>query len=161
MFRIIILFCGWLSFIFANRIIPKLIGYYFIKRFNTQIQFGRVSLPFTLRDVKIIKNGFSIVSFSLWKFNVKCCQWNVYVWQQIDEITIRSSFLNSEVSKLLSITIRDIRVNKDINDVAVIESNASGQTNDDDFFDQKLNVCDFRDKKVPPIIIKFAQVCKN
>lgn len=42
--------------------LPKIIGYFFIKRFNIQIQFGRVSLPFTLRAVKIIKNGFSIVS---------------------------------------------------------------------------------------------------
>lgn len=48
--------------VFSNRMLPKIIGYFFIKRFNTQIKFGRVSLPFTLRAVKIIKNGFSIVS---------------------------------------------------------------------------------------------------
>lgn len=45
-----------------NRLIPKIIGYLFMQRFKTQITFGRVSLPFTLRAVKIIKNGFSIVS---------------------------------------------------------------------------------------------------
>lgn len=77
--------------------------------------------------------------------------------QQIDEITIRSSFFNSEVSKLLSITIRDIRVNKDINETAATDANG-GRTNDDDAIDPNLNVCDFRNKKVPPSIIKFAQV---
>lgn len=78
--------------------------------------------------------------------------------QQIDEITIRSSFLNSEVSKLLSITIRDIRVNKDINDTSTTDTN-EGRINDDDVaIDPNLNVCDFRNKKVPPSIIKFAQV---
>lgn len=43
------------------RILPRVIGYYFIKRFNIQIKFGRWSVPFTLRAVTIIKNGFSIV----------------------------------------------------------------------------------------------------
>lgn len=80
--------------------------------------------------------------------------------QQIDEITIRSSFLNSEVSKLLSITIRDIRINKDINEVVVTDSNGS-QTTEDDPSDPNLDVCDFRNKKVPPSIIKFAQVNSN
>lgn len=78
--------------------------------------------------------------------------------QQIDEITIRSSFFNSEVSKLLSITIRDIRVNKDINDATVSDSNGERTGEDDDFLEQNLNVCDFRNKKVPPSIMKFAQV---
>lgn len=77
--------------------------------------------------------------------------------QQIDEITIRSSFFNTEVSKLLSITIRDIRVNKDIDDTVTIDSNG-GRINEDDSTDPNLSVCDFRNKKVPPSIIKFAQV---
>lgn len=83
------------------------------------------------------------------------------ILQQIDEITIRSSFLNSDVSKLLSITIRDIRVNKDINDTSVSTDSKTNQSNNEgDLADQNLNVCDFRDKKVPPSIIKFAQVNK-
>lgn len=48
--------------------LPKIIGYFFIKRFNTQIEFGRVSLPFTLRAVKIVKNGFSIVCICIIDF---------------------------------------------------------------------------------------------
>lgn len=79
--------------------------------------------------------------------------------QQIDEITIRSSFFNSEVSKLLSITIRDIRINKDINDSTNgANPEPNGGRNDDNTADSKMNVCDFRNKKVPPSIIKFAQV---
>lgn len=58
---------------------------------------------------------------------------------------------------MLSITIRDIRVNKDINETAATDTNG-GRTNDDDTTDPNLNVCDFRNKKVPPSIIKFAQV---
>lgn len=45
------------------RMLPRVIGYFFMKRFNIQIKFGRVSFPFTLRAVTIIKNGFSIVRF--------------------------------------------------------------------------------------------------
>lgn len=81
----------------------------------------------------------------------------IFFLQQIDEITIRSSFFNSDVSKLLSITIRDIRVNKDINDTVATDSTLDQPNNGDDLSDQNLNVCDFRDKKVPPSIIKFAQ----
>lgn len=62
------------------------------------------------------------------------------------------------MSKLLSITIRDIRVNKDINDTVATDATLDQPNNGDDLNDQNLNVCDFRDKKVPPSIIKFAQV---
>lgn len=77
--------------------------------------------------------------------------------QQIDEITIRSSFFNSEVSKLLSITIRDIRINKDINEANATDGSGD-RTGEDNSTESNLNVCDFRNKKVPPSIIKFAQV---
>lgn len=76
-------------------------------------------------------------------------------FQQIDEITVRSSFLNSDVSKLLSITIRDIRVNKDINNATAADPNGARQ---DDPINPNINVCDFRNKRLPPSIIKFAQV---
>lgn len=58
---------------------------------------------------------------------------------------------------MLSITIRDIRVNKDINEVTATDANG-GRTSGDDATDPNLDVCDFRNKKVPPSIIKFAQV---
>lgn len=83
-------------------------------------------------------------------------------YQQIDEITIRSSFFNSEVSKLLSITIRDIRINKDINEsTSGVAADSNGEHIEDQFTDPNINVCDFRNKKVPPSIIKFAQVISS
>lgn len=58
---------------------------------------------------------------------------------------------------MLSITIRDIRVNKDINEISANDPNG-GQISPDNFTDPNLNVWDFRNKKVPPSIIKCAQV---
>lgn len=46
----------------SYRMLPMLISYFFIKKFKLNIKFGRFSLPLSLRAVKIIKNGFSIVS---------------------------------------------------------------------------------------------------
>lgn len=63
------------------------------------------------------------------------------------------------MSKLLSITIRDIRVNKDINESINGES-ITNQQNDIDA-DPNLGIVDFRNKKVPSSIVKFAQVMKN
>lgn len=62
--------------------------------------------------------------------------------------------MNSEVSKLLSITVRDIRINKDINDERVLgaERADSSTSNKSD-----LDVIDFRGKRVSPLILKFAQ----
>lgn len=59
---------------------------------------------------------------------------------------------------MLSITIRDIRVNKDINETSATDTNEGRMNGDNDAIDPNLNVCDFRNKKVPPSIIKFAQV---
>lgn len=59
---------------------------------------------------------------------------------------------------MLSITIRDIRVNKDINETSATDATEGRINDDNDAIDPNLNVCDFRNKKVPPSIIKFAQV---
>lgn len=74
--------------------------------------------------------------------------------QQIDEISIRSSFFNSEVTKLLSVTIRDIRINKDINDEKTIRSETASHSGSGK---SDLNMVDFRGKRVSPLILKFAQ----
>ncbi|GAB0095576.1 KIAA0100 [Sergentomyia squamirostris] len=108
-------------------LLPKLFGWFLIHKFKIKVRFGRISFPFSLRDVEVCKNGFSV---------------------HIDEIGIRSSFFNSEVSKFLSINIRDIRINKDI----------VGKSEVDSTFPQVYsNPLDFRDKKVPTSIINFAQ----
>lgn len=70
---------------------------------------------------------------------------------------MRSSFFNTEVTKLLSIYVRDIRINKDIDKsesstdsslITRIEKLGSGGN---------VNFPDFRNSKVPPSIITFAQ----
>lgn len=78
-------------------------------------------------------------------------------FQQIDEVNIRSSFFSSDVNKFLSITIRDIRVNKDINEASATDSD-DGADNDPSA-DTNFGIFDFRNKHVSPSIIKFAQVC--
>ncbi|XP_055631118.1 protein hobbit isoform X2 [Toxorhynchites rutilus septentrionalis] len=133
-------------------LLPQCIGYILKRKFNIKIRFGRIGLPFSLRDVNICKSGFSV---------------------QIEEICIRSSFFNSEVTKLLSINIRDIRINKDINRRQQQTQNSNqhqnqqpnatntGPTSSDapanDAHAKKRNNLDFREKKVHPMIIKFAQ----
>lgn len=56
---------------------------------------------------------------------------------------------------MLSITIRDIRINKDINEAAPEPSDVNLFTRSGT--DPELNVIDFRLKKVPPSVLKFAQ----
>uniref|UniRef100_A0A1Q3FY95 Putative conserved secreted protein n=1 Tax=Culex tarsalis TaxID=7177 RepID=A0A1Q3FY95_CULTA len=137
--------------------LPQCIGYVLKRKFNIKIRFGRIGLPFSLRDVNICKSGFSV---------------------QIDEICIRSSFFNSEVTKLLSINIHDIRVNKDINrrqqhqqqqqqqptpttsqhafGSGSTPGTPAGGTSSDPSAGRR-RILDFREKKVHPMIIKFAQ----
>lgn len=77
--------------------------------------------------------------------------------QQIDEISIRSSFFSSEVSKSLSITIRDIRINKDINGISSIDHILDNAVVPSQLNEPDLDVIDFRQKKVPPFVVKCAQ----
>uniref|UniRef100_A0A336L3B3 CSON015125 protein n=1 Tax=Culicoides sonorensis TaxID=179676 RepID=A0A336L3B3_CULSO len=117
-------FCAGI-YICITWLLPKLIGWFLVRKFNIKLRFGRLSLPFSLRDVNICKDG-----------------WNI----QIDEINIRSSFF-SEVTKLLSINIHDIRINKDVDN----------NDPDDQPKRHKNYELDFRNKKIPHSIITFAQ----
>lgn len=156
--------CALLRAIF--RMLPMLISYFFIKKFKLNIKFGRFSLPLSLRAVKIIKNGFSIVSRRVRQHiddqrliaKPFCSRHLVspHSLQQIDEVNIRSSFFSSDVNKFLSITIRDIRVNKDINEASATDSD-DGVDNGPSA-DTNFGIFDFRNKHVSPSIIKFAQV---
>ncbi|XP_055373341.1 protein hobbit [Condylostylus longicornis] len=126
---VVLIFYGSITWAF-----PLVISWWFNRKFKINVRAGRMSLPLSFKKVNIYKNGFSV---------------------QIEEISISSSFLNSEVTKLLSINLRDIRINKDID--------AGGKFNDDlpDFSetDRKLSsgVPDFRKAKIPPSIVTFAQ----
>lgn len=64
--------------------------------------------------------------------------------QEIDQIGFRSSFLSSEVSKLLSVVIRDMRINKDVANTEVGSPWKPPQT--------------FQHLKIPPLLITIAQV---
>lgn len=86
-----------------------------------------------------------------------------YSTQHVEEICVRSSFFNSDVTKLLSINIRHVRVHKDITTVPKgQEGNLSDDANQPDGGDETnakpfLAAMDFRNKKVPPSIMTFAQ----
>lgn len=96
-------------------------------------------------------------------------------FQHVDEICIRSSFFNSDVTKLLSINIRDVRVHKLL---SAADPEPTANTSDD--ADKhvptaqpqmpdatpappagagagKRHPFDFRQRKVPPSIMTFAQ----
>lgn len=79
----------------------------------------------------------------------------LFFFQHIDEISIKSSFLNSEFTKLISLVVKDVRINKDI---TTRESATNGNTVKNQSITE--NVMDFRDKKVPYFITSFAQVTR-
>lgn len=68
------------------------------------------------------------------------------LFQQIEEISIRSSLFSSDVAKLLAVIMKDVRVNKDVPVKSVRVAK------------RRTKLMDFRNKKIPPIIITFVQV---
>lgn len=74
------------------------------------------------------------------------------VWfQHIEEVGFRSNFFSSEVTKLLAVVLRDVRINKDVGNYG--EGTKPSRRLPDDW-----SHVDFRNKKIPPSIITFAQV---
>ncbi|XP_025831839.1 protein KIAA0100 [Agrilus planipennis] len=108
-------------------ILPKVIAVIFEHKFKVIIKIGRIGVPYLkIYDVSITKSGFTI---------------------QVDEISIKSSFFNSELTKLVTLVVKDVRVNKDI---GKSESDWGRVSN------QKIYM-DFREKKIPHFITTFAQ----
>ncbi|EDW79258.1 uncharacterized protein Dwil_GK25563 [Drosophila willistoni] len=150
----LMVFC-LLLFLLIYWILPTGISWYLIKRFRVKVRIGRITLPYlSLKNVHISKSGFSV---------------------QIEEVCLRSSFFTTEVTKLLSIYIRDIRINKDIHSsggssagvgsshnqhtdegVGIEAAGFSWPPKEDDSTSGK-GVPDFRQTKVPASIITFAQ----
>ncbi|XP_034174708.2 bridge-like lipid transfer protein family member hobbit [Osmia lignaria lignaria] len=64
---------------------------------------------------------------------------------QIEEISIRSSLFSSDVAKLLAVIMKDVRVNKDVPVKSVRVAK------------RRTKLMDFRNKRIPPIIITFVQ----
>ncbi|KAG5341355.1 K0100 protein, partial [Acromyrmex heyeri] len=110
---------------FFTRVVPRLLAWIVKRRYKIHLRVGHISVPyFIFRDVNVTKNGFTL---------------------QIEEISIRSSLLSSDVAKLLAVVMRDVRINKDI---PVGPTCKIKQSNE---------LLDFRNKKIPPIIIKCVQ----
>lgn len=106
-----------------------------------------------------------------------------FVLQHIEEISLHSSLINSEVTKLLSVVVHDVRVNKDViekqqnksnsilkpllskqnslvNVIPSIGSEASKKILNDvnNELNHIENALDFRDMKLPSSLILFTQV---
>ncbi|XP_055909617.1 protein hobbit [Eupeodes corollae] len=138
-----ILICVLVFLVFFYWFVPTSISWYLVRKLKAKVRIGRISIRIlALKNVNISKSGFSV---------------------QIEEICLRSSFFNTEVSKLLSIYIRDIRINKDIdtkqNDgsspVDILKELESLQNQKKK--NERKGMPDFRQAKVPPSIITFAQ----
>jgi len=69
---------------------------------------------------------------------------NYYFLQHIDNIGFRSSFISSEVNKLVCLVARDVRIEKNIEriDSTIMKKNQSNNKIED----------------ILPIVMKFAQV---
>ncbi|KAB0794090.1 hypothetical protein PPYR_13710 [Photinus pyralis] len=116
---ILIIYCT------TSWILPKVIACLIERKFRVVVRIGRIGIPYLkLYDVHIAKKGFAI---------------------HVDEISIKSSFLNSDLTKLVTLVVKDVRINKDI-----IEFEPNEVADD-------IQPVDFRDKKVPPFINTFAQ----
>ncbi|XP_012235996.2 protein hobbit isoform X1 [Linepithema humile] len=64
---------------------------------------------------------------------------------QVEEVSVRSSLFSSDVAKLLAVVMRDVRINKDV----PVDSACK--------IEQSNELLDFRNKKIPSIIITFVQ----
>ncbi|KAL0271984.1 UNVERIFIED_CONTAM: hypothetical protein PYX00_005130 [Menopon gallinae] len=104
-------------------VLPKFLAWLCKRKFKIKVEIGRIGIPYlTLHDVQISKNGFSI---------------------HIEEIYFRSSFFSSEVTKLVSVIVKDVRINKDME---------SYPSSNEDF-----NTISFENKRIPPALITFIQ----
>lgn len=99
-----------------------------MKLTKIKITFGSISLS-KARNIQIVYKGFDI---------------------QVEEVALKSNFLNSEISNPIQIFIRDVRINKNVNED----------------FNEEEGVRDIRTsskskepiKQIPSIIVTLVQV---
>ncbi|KAG5900629.1 hypothetical protein JTB14_005906 [Gonioctena quinquepunctata] len=116
-------------FFTVSWILPIIISWHFEKKYDVSLKIGRIGLPYLkICDIHLSKNGFSV---------------------HVDEIGIKSSFLNSELTKLVTLMVKDVRINKDLSPKK-IEKPVTDPS-------KTSNFVDFRDTKVPHFITSFAQ----
>ncbi|XP_065335800.1 protein hobbit [Cloeon dipterum] len=123
-----LLLAVFVVFLITSWIVPWLLAWFFKIRLNLNVSIGRIGLgwPYLiLKEVHITRSGFSI---------------------QIEEVALRSSFLSSQVSKLLLVIIKDVRIKKDI-----------GQSPEEGAFDPTPSRINVKDLKVPPVLISLTQ----
>lgn len=107
-----------------------------------------------------------------------------YFFQHIDEISFRSSFFNSEINKLVWVVIKGVEITNNVEEKRSVvvetilkpllskQNSASRSDGDNDDVGlgslsndlskaAKQKLLDFRDKKLPPSLIMFAQVTLN
>lgn len=134
------------------RIVPWLLAWLLKLKFNLNVSIGRIGLgwPYLiLKEVHITRNGFSIVRFVTAYIGILFISFELLKPQQIEEVALRSSFLSSEVSKLLLVIIKDVRIKKDIGRQQDGEPTAAASTT------APISVKDLR---VPPVLISLTQV---
>ncbi|KPJ19107.1 UPF0378 protein KIAA0100 [Papilio machaon] len=145
-------------YISVSWLLPNLLAWLFKRKYHIKLRIGRIAVPkLILRDVSLSKDGYSI---------------------HIGEVSFRSSFFNSEINKLVSVVINKLQITNNAEEKrsAVVETilkpllskqNSNFKEGQDatesDTINRQLkriaekNLLDFRDKKLPPSLIMFAQ----
>jgi len=81
-------------YVIISRGLPKFISWILCRALNAEVKIGRISLlPFSLKDVRICKNNFTVV---------------------IESIGVSSNLVNSSYSKILAIYVGDVRIEKEL-----------------------------------------------
>lgn len=141
-------------------LLPTLLAWLFMRKYHIKLKIGRIAVPkLILKDVSLSKDRYSI---------------------HIDEISFQSSCFNSEINKLVSVVIRGVEVTNNVEEKknVVVETilkpllskqnstaRSDGYEEMADFSNLESNLnriankklLDFRDKKLPPSLIMFAQ----
>lgn len=123
--------------------LPKAISLYLKYKFHINVKIGSAGL-FSLQDIVFLKNGYSVVSIDYRQVVLFQNILIYYFSQHIDNIGFRSSFISSEVNKLVCLVARDVRIEKNIDWI--------GSTS------AKKNRSNSKIENILPIVMKFAQV---
>ncbi|XP_063241781.1 protein hobbit isoform X2 [Bacillus rossius redtenbacheri] len=108
-------------------ILPRLLAWLFKRRFHMDLHIGRIGIPYlTIHDVHFTRNGVSV---------------------HVDEIGFRSSLFSSDVTKLLAVVVKDVRINRAVGGVqASPPLGAPGRP------------VNLQGITVPPLIVTLAQL---
>ncbi|CAG5051041.1 unnamed protein product [Parnassius apollo] len=155
---LIFLFIIVAIYICVSWLLPTLLAWLFKRKYHIKLKIGRIAVPkLILRDVSLSKDGYSI---------------------HIGEVSFRSSFFNSDINKLVSVVINKIQITNNAEEKRSVvvetilkpllskqnstsrgleENAAEMQAFNRELARMKQNLLDFRNKKLPPSLIMFAQ----